>query len=300
MIAEGSEGLAGRGIQSQDVRFKANADGITPAAPVSDSEWNTWSALTSAGYSTENKYLWRCTRTVYVDGNGVTDTTYVVDGPTVWGTDGQTSFVIDIDNEMDAVSVLSSGIASEKQSWTINVKSFYGSTQITEDDGAVFTITEITGNDEGLVSTNVDAADKIKSGKLVVSSLSGVWTKSGAVRITIQVSHATYGTRTAVFTLKPVFPGEDGKPVPVYQLLLSQTEAAFSRSDSNTLTPTSIKIKTRICRLSIRLLVMLLYRCFYTVRFLFQVFTEFLNSAIDGILHLISIVFAEILFSPFF
>lgn len=55
VIAEGAEGLAGRGIQSQDVRFKANADGIAPAAPVSDSEWNTWNALTSAGYSSPGK-----------------------------------------------------------------------------------------------------------------------------------------------------------------------------------------------------------------------------------------------------
>lgn len=497
VIAEGAEGLAGRGIQSQDVRFKANADGIAPAAPVSDSEWNTWNALTSAGYSSEKKYLWRCTRTVYVDGNGVTDTTYVVDGPTVWGTDGQSAisidldnekdaiptdstgkllsaivletnvriykggslitsgimapaassirlasqtptiivssgvinikwplsantvfsankyavsipviyegntynatytasvvrsgqpgvspvvyalipslsainvqrnpdtgditpssisilcgykkmdganisvvedftspidgyhiyfrrhsrssnnwqslyysytsykslltsfnvktydklqfilckntsayinntnsddanitglidretvpviadgskgdsgssaFVLDLDNEMDAVSVLASGIASASQSWTINVKAFYGSTQVTEAAGAVFTITEITGNAAGLISTNVNTENKIVGGTLIVSSSSGTWTKSGVVRITIQVSHATYGSRTAVFTLKPVFPGEDGKPVPVYQLLLSQTEAAFSRSNTNALTPASVKI----------------------------------------------------------
>lgn len=497
VIAEGAEGLAGRGIQSQDVRFKANADGVAPAAPVSDSEWNTWNALSSAGYSSEKKYLWRCTRTVYVDGNGVTDTTYVVDGPTVWGTDGQSAisidldnekdaiptdstgkllsvlvletnvriykggslitsgimapaassirlasqtptiivssgvinikwslaantvfsankyavsipviyegntynaiytasvvrsgqpgvspvvyalipslsainvqrnpdtgditpssisilcgykkmdganisvvedftspidgyriyfrrhsrssnnwqslyysytsykslltsfnvktydklqfilckntsayinntnsddanitglidretvpviadgqkgssgvsaFMLDIDNEMDAVSVLASGIASVAQSWTINAKAFYGSTQVMEAAGAVFSITEITGNSAGLVVTNAGTDNKIAGGKLVVSSSSGTWTKSGSVRITIQVSHATYGTRTAVFTLKPVFPGEDGKPVPVYQLLLSQTEAAFSRSSSNALTPVSIKI----------------------------------------------------------
>ena len=503
VIAEGSEGLSGRGIQSQDVRFKANSDGITPAAPVSDSEWNTWSALTSAGYSTEKKYLWRCTRTVYVDGNGVTDTTYVVDGPTVWGTDGESAvtidlsnemdsipadstgtiqsalvletqvrlhkggslvtsgitaptassiklasqtpvvtessgvinikwsfpansifssnkyavpiqvefegntynvtytasvvrsgkpgetavvyellpslsainverdpdtgeiipssvaltcgykkidgqnisvvedavavidgyniyfrrfsrssnnwqpiyykyisykaqltsfnvklyskvqfilcnntgtiisnsnqddvnvtglidretvpviadgqkgssgesaFMLDIDNEMDAVSVLASGIASVSQSWTINAKAFYGSTQVMEAAGAVFTITEIIGNSAGLVVTNAGTDNKIAGGTLVVSSSSGTWTKGGAVRITIQVAHATYGTRTAVFTLKPVFPGEDGKPVPVYQLLLSRTEANFSRFDDNTLSPASIAVNCGFTR----------------------------------------------------
>ena len=158
------------------------------------------------------------------------------------GTNGSSAFIIDLDNEMDGVSVLSTGIASAAQQWTINAKAFYGTTPLTESAGVAFTLQGITGNTEGLVSTNQAADNSIANGVLVVNSSSGAWAKNGVVRITIRASHATYGSREAVFTLKPIFPGEDGKPVPVYNLLLSETEVAFSRNSSNALTPASVKI----------------------------------------------------------
>lgn len=503
VIAEGSEGLAGRGIQSQDYRFLANSDGTMPTAPTNNTEWNRWAQLSASGYSSENKYLWRCCKTVYVDGNGNTDTTYVVDGPTVWGTDGKdaifldldnemdaipadaegkalsevtlttnlrlykgsshitsgidapapagimlagirpsvnntsgvitiqwtipagtslsslryavaipviydnrtfsvtftanivrsgepgvsptiyqlllsetevsfsrnasnvltpssysifcgytknyegniqsfrgdqlshlqnidgkyyiffrpiksdgsydgnytrmsslssygyalviassvtwtaiefilttassyngitssniidretlpinkdgingakgdSAFIIDLDNEMDGVSVLSSGIAASSQSLRVNAKAIYGHTDVTTDSATTFTIAAIEGNTSSnlvrltnssgsVVTTN----STLPSGILNIASANGAWTRSGVVRITIQASHTTYGLSTAIFTLKPIFPGEDGKPVPVYNLLLSETEASFSRNSSNVLTPASIKI----------------------------------------------------------
>ena len=57
VIAEGAEGLTGRGIQSQSTRFKANTTGSVPATPTNDNEWNTWSALSQCGYSETNRYL---------------------------------------------------------------------------------------------------------------------------------------------------------------------------------------------------------------------------------------------------
>ena len=90
VISEGAQGLNGRGIQSQDYRFKAVASNTTaPSAPTSDSEYTSgWYALESAGYSTEKPYLYRCTKTTYIDGNNKTTTEYAVDGPTVWGNTG--------------------------------------------------------------------------------------------------------------------------------------------------------------------------------------------------------------------
>ena len=91
VIIEGAQGLNGRGIQSQDYRFKAVASNTAPTAPASDSEYTSgWYALESAGYSTEKPYLYRCTKTTYIDGNNKTTTEYAVDGPTVWGNTGDT------------------------------------------------------------------------------------------------------------------------------------------------------------------------------------------------------------------
>ena len=91
VISEGAQGLNGRGIQSQDYRFKAVASNTAPTAPASDSEYTSgWYALESAGYSTEKPYLYRCTKTTYIDGNNKTTTEYAVDGPTVWGNTGDT------------------------------------------------------------------------------------------------------------------------------------------------------------------------------------------------------------------
>ena len=90
VISEGAQGVAGRGIQSQDYRFRALAENKAPAAPTSDTEWNLWYALANADYSAEKPYLFRCIKTVYVDGAGITTTEYTVDGPTVWGNDAVT------------------------------------------------------------------------------------------------------------------------------------------------------------------------------------------------------------------
>ena len=88
VIAEGAQGLTGRGIQSQDYRFKALSSASMPATPNNNSTWETWSALSQSGYSSSYPYLYRCIRTVYIDGNGNTSVEYVVDGPTVWGQTG--------------------------------------------------------------------------------------------------------------------------------------------------------------------------------------------------------------------
>lgn len=88
VIAEGAQGLTGRGIQSQDYRFKALSSASMPETPTNNSTWETWSALSLSGYSSSYPYLYRCIRTVYIDGNGNTSVEYVVDGPTVWGQTG--------------------------------------------------------------------------------------------------------------------------------------------------------------------------------------------------------------------
>lgn len=106
VISEGAQGLNGRGIQSQDYGFKATAENTAPDTPADSSGFSSnWYALESAGYSTEKPYLWRCTKTTYIDGNNKTTTEYAVDGPTVWGEKGDTG----------------NGIASEVKLYTMTV-----------------------------------------------------------------------------------------------------------------------------------------------------------------------------------
>ncbi len=118
VVSEGAQGVDGRGIQSLDYRFKATEKNTAPAAPTSDAEWSDqWFSLDSAGYSAEKPYLYRCVKTVYVDGLKNTTTEYAVDGPTVWGKKGDTGN--GIKSEVKVYSV-TADTATEPTSWLEN------------------------------------------------------------------------------------------------------------------------------------------------------------------------------------
>lgn len=237
VIAEGAEGLTGRGIQSQDTRFKATATNSQPATPTNDTTWNTWSALSSAGYSQDTPYLWKCIRTVYRNGNGTTDTEYLVEGPTVWGQNGADAIFIDLDNEMDAIPCDSTGKVTSRTVLTSYARLYRGSAIINTDLTAPVAANCKLGSVTPTVTSQADGSYKLEWVFAVNTQLS-------VDRITANVAIGYGGKSYAeLFTANVVKSGSPGVSPAIYQLLLSQNEASFARNSSNQLTPASISIR---------------------------------------------------------
>ena len=236
VVAEGGQGVDGRGIQSQDYRFKANATGVIEATPTTDAQWNTWKALNAAGYSESVPYLWRCCKTVYVDGHGNTETVYVVDGPTVWGKSGQDIYYLDLDNEMDAIPCDSTGKTLAQVVLTTNYRLYKGPNNITA-QGTAPTAANIKL--AGITPTITPSSDYVQIQWTIPAN-----TTISADRYTVSIPVGFSGeTYRSVFTANVVKSGAPGVSPAIYQLLLSCTEVSFARNASNVLTPASVNVR---------------------------------------------------------
>ena len=237
VIAEGAEGLTGRGIQSQDTRFKATTTNSIPATPTNDNTWNTWSSLASCGYSQSKPYLWKCIKTVYLNGNGTTETEYLVEGPTVWGQDGADAIFIDLDNEMDAIPCDSTGKVTVATTLVTYARLYRGPAIINDGLTAPVAANCKLGSVTPTITPQQDGAYKLEWVFAVNTQLS-------ADRLTASIAIG-YASKSypAVFTANVVKSGAPGVSPAIYQLLLSQNDASFARNSSNQLTPASISIR---------------------------------------------------------
>lgn len=237
VIAEGAEGLTGRGIQSQDTRFKATTTNSIPATPTNDNTWNTWSSLASCGYSQSTPYLWKCIKTVYLNGNGTTETEYLVEGPTVWGQDGADAIFIDLDNEMDAIPCDSTGKVTVATTLVTYARLYRGPAIINDGLTAPVAANCKLGSVTPTITPQQDGAYKLEWVFAVNTQLS-------ADRLTASIAIG-YASKSypAVFTANVVKSGAPGVSPAIYQLLLSQNDASFARNSSNQLTPASISIR---------------------------------------------------------
>lgn len=237
VIAEGAEGLTGRGIQSQDTRFKATTTNSIPATPTNDNTWNTWSSLASCGYSQSTPYLWKCIKTVYLNGNGTTETEYLVEGPTVWGQDGADAIFIDLDNEMDAIPCDSTGKVTVATTLVTYARLYRGPAIINDGLTAPVAANCKLGSVTPTITPQQDGAYKLEWVFAVNTQLS-------ADRLTaiIAIGYASK-SYPAVFTANVVKSGAPGVSPAIYQLLLSQNDASFARNSSNQLTPASISVR---------------------------------------------------------
>ncbi len=232
VITEGAQGIAGRGIQSQDIRFLAKTSNSTPATPTNDSTWNTWKSLANSGYSASTPYLYKCVRTIFVDGNNNTSTEYYVEGPTVWGQDGKTPFVVDIDNEMTAVAVSSAGLVTAATNLSFNIRAYYGVENITNNcsmavvsslpSGFTVDVTTTKGTPTITIAKNTSPAE--------------------LTEITFRVTHETYGSRDVVFSIAAIKAGGVGQDAVIYQLLPSLSEIAVARTDNGGYNPSTVSL----------------------------------------------------------
>lgn len=243
VIAEGSEGLAGRGIKTQEVRFKSTVDNVKPSAPSTASEWSTWSSLDGSQYSASRRYLWRCTRTVFIDGNGVEDTVYVVDGPTVWGQDGLSPVSVDLDNEADVVPVDASGTLLTDFSVQTSVRVYKGGEMqqsgVSIPQGANLSI------------NGISPVARISDGVIALrwTFLKGKVFDSARYSVAVQVLFEGKVYQKE-FSLGVVRSGEAGVSPTLFQLMLSQTELTFSRNADNSLSPSVVRVNCGYTRLS--------------------------------------------------
>jgi len=236
VVVEGAQGVDGRGIQSQDYRFKANDTGVMPAAPISEAQWNTWKALNATGYSENVPYCWRCCKTVYVDGHGNTETVYLVDGPTVWGKSGKDIYLLDLDNEMDAIPADSTGKTLAQVVLTTNYRLYKGPDNITAQS------TQPTAANikiAGVTPTITASSDYVQI-QWTIPANTTLSADCFAATIPVGFNGETY---RAVFTANVVKSGQPGVSPEIYQLLLSCTEASFARNASNQLTPSYVDVR---------------------------------------------------------
>lgn len=232
VIAEGAQGLTGRGIQSQDYRFKALSSASMPATPTNDSAWETWSALSNSGYSSTLPYLYRCIRTVYVDGSGNTSVEYVVDGPTVWGQSGSDAVYLDLDNQMDSIAVNSSGAMTSAQSFTIHATLYKGASPVI---GGITQPTPSSIQING-VTPSVSTSGGVVTITYPFNRLTIFEDRHYTVNIPVVYGGVTY---TATFTLAPV---RAGATAVTYNVLPSLNSLPFARNTDNSVSPASYSI----------------------------------------------------------
>ncbi|MBR1526845.1 MAG: hypothetical protein IJ640_09345 [Prevotella sp.] len=201
------------------------------------------------GPSTITNYVGGCTRTIYPasydsyryelldENNNVLDYETV---PICRFENGDSAFILDVDNEMIGVAVDKDGNPSYSQSWEISAKAFYGSGVAT---GVTYNVSA-SGN-ESLINHTPPleiGTYNTSTNKITVKTAYGQWAKDKTIKLTITATHSTYGTRTAYVTLHPIFPGQNGEPAIVYELKPSVTAISFARTSSNTLSPSQVLI----------------------------------------------------------
>ena len=145
------------------------------------------------------------------------------------GADGENAFIVDLDNEMDAIPCDSTGRLSSQRTYNLNLGAFYG-TQETALTSVVATIKDCNGNTStsGIsVSTN-----NLKTPVVTVSA--GTYNAS-PYTISLECT-SDYGTRTVVFTLVTQKAGAPGVTPTIYQLAPSHTSLSYTRNDDGSLT----------------------------------------------------------------
>lgn len=137
--------------------------------------------------------------------------------------DGDTAFVVDLENEMVSIEADEYGSTTKQYNFSSAVRAFYGATNVIDD----CTVT-VSANDP-----DIDAL--FNSGTKNLEVLIPVGTNTyDTVTVTITVTHSTYGTRTATFIISKISAGTDAF---IQELLPSLNEISFARQADKTLSP---------------------------------------------------------------
>lgn len=150
------------------------------------------------------------------------------------GQAGKDAVTLDLDNQMDSISVDSGGNVKLSQTATTHATIFKGATAQSLTSGSV-TATSING---------VDAEITYSGGIATISyTFQPASDRFDDKHYTSDIS-VTYGgvTYKATFTLAPVRDGADGKNAVIYNVHPSLTSCPFSRTSTNDYSPTSYSL----------------------------------------------------------
>ena len=202
------------------------SNNLAPAGTAATATTDMWFDISRNSDADFSKMIWRAERT---QKNGVWGAWTIVK---VKGEKGEDSVVLDLDNEMDSVAVNSSGITTSAVNITIHATLYKGASPVTGG---------ITPPDPDYIEINDVKPNVTLSGGVVTinysySRLKKFENKNYTVDIPVIYGGVTY---TATFTLVPVFAGADGEAAVIYNVKPSMTSCSFSRTSSNSITPSS-------------------------------------------------------------
>ena len=149
------------------------------------------------------------------------------------GEKGDSTFVLDADNENVGFIVEDTGIYSTAQTREIGISAYYGANHASEVTYSV----SVEGNTDDSGSAYLSVGS-VTNGKLTIGLKDAIaWKKDTVVKITVTATHAKYGTRSIVINCVPVF---GGAKADYYDLLPSLPSITFTKtSDGKSLTPSS-------------------------------------------------------------
>lgn len=203
-----------------------------------------WSATGDAemtytnGKATFNPVMsWDYYRVELLEGSVVVDQETIPISHVVNGTNGKDVFVLDIDNEHTGLIVEDDGLMTTSQIRVVKFNAFYGTTDVTEN--CDISVTREDSSQSSLVSLSTPA-----NGQFTISSVvDATWSKSTVVNVRVTATHSTYGTRTMVVSVVPVF---GGAKADYYEIKPSLDSISFSKSsDGKSLTPLSRSLSAK-------------------------------------------------------
>lgn len=182
-----------------------------------------------------NKYLWVRVTPYTLNANNV-----LVAGTVTYarlsGQDGETAFILDIDNEMTSIPVGADGKTEKQIVLSFGLSCFYGTRNILSDCTVSLDGSEPSG-------ITVDVSTKSTP---VITIASGTQ-PAEITELTFKAVHATYGTRRAVFSIAAVKSGGQGQDAEIQELMPSLSQLSFARdTDGTTFTPVS---RTLTCKI---------------------------------------------------
>ena len=153
------------------------------------------------------------------------------------GEQGENAYIVDLDNEMDAIPCDSSGYLSSQRQYKLQLSAFYGSTLVDIREISP-TVKDCNGN---VLSSGISVST-INLKEPVVTVPAGTY-NSSPYTVAFKCTN-DYGERTVVFTLVAQKAGANGETPTIYQLAPSHTSLSYTRDSNGTLTGS----KTLTCK----------------------------------------------------
>ena len=232
IIREGEQGPEGRGVKSEDVRFRAfsSAQDTIPTVS-SDTDWNSaWTDITSSGYGQQKPYLYQCTRKEWTD-NSVE---YIVSGPTVWG---QSALSLQCNVTQLMVSAMENGTYESDLTLEAKFRLFEGITPLAATDDYTMALSMPELNTQELSGLEVSLQSEGKTAyKLTVKvkkggSLYGTRLEQNGFDMTFTATHKQSGqTLSTVVPFRVVRNGGSA-----LRADLSDEQSAFATKNDGTL-----------------------------------------------------------------